>query len=329
MLPARITSLEQYQRVRRPGRGVPLSRTQRTAVWEAIAAYRSLAAVRGTLDFAEVCAVAAELGSAKSEKAADHVLVDEGQDLTPPQWQFLRSLVDEGPDDLFIAEDSQQRIYGQPVVLGRYGIRIVGRSRRLSLNYRTTQQVLSFASGVLSGTDFTDLEDDAVDGAGYRSARSGPAPIRVGLPSLTDELDQAAEQIRGWLDDDDVEPETIGVFARDQHTVDLVSRGLEDRGVAIRQISRGTVSSGHPQLMTMHRAKGMEFSRVLIVGADAALLPAGYLLKSVPEGERAGLLQRERSLFYVAATRARDELVVLWEGEGSDFMPPHMTVRAA
>jgi superfamily I DNA/RNA helicase len=47
---------------------------------------------------------------------------------------------------------------------------------------------------------------------------------------------------------------------------------------------------------------------------NADLVPAAYLLRNVPEGERADLLQRERSLFYVAATRARDELVVMWEG---------------
>ena len=72
--------------------------------------------------------------------------------------------------------------------------------------------------------------------------------------------------------------------------------------------------------MTMHRAKGMEFSRVLIFGADADLVPAAYALRNVPEGEKADVLQRERSLFYVAATRARDELVVMWEGEGSEFL---------
>ena len=70
----------------------------------------------------------------------------------------------------------------------------------------------------------------------------------------------------------------------------------------------------------MHRAKGMEFSRVLIFGADAGLVPAAYLVKGVPKGDRDDLLARERSLFYVAATRARDELVVLWEGEGSEFL---------
>ena len=90
--------------------------------------------------------------------------------------------------------------------------------------------------------------------------------------------------------------------------------------MSARQVTRSVAGAKHPQLMTMHRAKGMEFSRVLIFGVDAELVPAAYLLKSVPEGERDDLLQRERSLFYVAATRARDELVVMWEGEGSEFL---------
>ena len=61
---------------------------------------------------------------------------------------------------------------------------------------------------------------------------------------------------------------------------------------------------------------------MLIFGVNEDLVPAKYRLRSVPEGERADLLQRERSLFYVAATRARDELVVMWEGTGSEFLRP-------
>ena len=44
-------------------------------------------------------------------------------------------------------------------------------------------------------------------------------------------------------------------------------------------------------------------------------------MKNVGEAERADAMQRERSLFYVAATRARDELVVLWSGEPTSFLP--------
>jgi hypothetical protein len=320
VLPNRVTTRDAYLGIRRPGRRVALGRVQRGAVWDVIAAYRASGAVQGVIDFGEVSAVAAELGdAAPNARAADHVLIDEGQDLTATQWQFLRSLVAEASDDLFIADDSQQRIYGQPVVLGRCGIHIVGRSRRLSLNYRTTEQVLRFATSVLAGTEYVDLDDEATDASGYRSARSGPPPARLAVPSLTEELNSAEQHVRGWLDAG-VEPDTIGILARDQRTVDVVSRGLEDRGLVVRQVTRSAASTRHPQLMTMHRAKGMEFSRVLIFGVDADLVPAAYLLKNLPEGERPDLLQRERSLFYVAATRARDELVVMWEGEGSEFL---------
>ena len=37
--------------------------------------------------------------------------------------------------------------------------------------------------------------------------------------------------------------------------------------------------------------------------------------------DRPAALDRERSLFYVACTRARDELVVTWSGAPSPFFP--------
>jgi superfamily I DNA/RNA helicase len=141
------------------------------------------------------------------------------------------------------------------------------------------------------------------------------------VTSVTEELDVAAGIVREWIDDG-VEPDAIGVLVRDQSTVDLVARGFEDRAVPIRQVTRSVGTSGRPQLMTMHRAKGMEFSRTLLFAAGNRSASAAYLMRSVPEADRDDVLQRERSLFYVAATRARDELVVLWEGEGSAFLRP-------
>src|SRR4029079_11980242 len=142
VLPQRITTRDEYFKVRRPGRGVSLNRERRSAVWDVIAAYRGSSSVNGSVDFGEAAALAAAMLEVRSVRPADHVLVDEGQDLNPTHWQFLRALVAEGTDDIFIAEDAHQRIYGQRVVVGRYGIKIVGRSRRLALNYRTTAENL-------------------------------------------------------------------------------------------------------------------------------------------------------------------------------------------
>lgn len=323
VLANRITSLEQYAKVARPGRGVRLSRPQRIAVWNLVDAYRRQSEMDETLSFPEVLALAAEALRVRADSGAghlaDHVIVDEAQDLHATHWALLRALVAEGPNDLFIAEDSHQRIYGSPIVLSRFGIKIVGRARRLTLNYRTTAQNLAFAVGVLSGAYYTDLEQVEEKTSDYRSARSGPEPQLIGCDSQVAELQQVADLVRGWLDDG-VVPESIAVLTRSQDERDRFVRGLSERGVSVRAVDRTAASPGQPVVMTMHRAKGMEFSRVILSGADDKHVPAPIALRGVPEEERAEALLRERSLLYVASSRARDSLVVTWSGKRSELL---------
>lgn len=323
VLPNRVRTFEEYAKVRRPGRGVPLDRNARAAVWAVINSYRLNAGIQGSADFAETAAIAAEILNLSGSRPADHVLVDEGQDLGPTHWQFLRALVDEGSDDLFIAEDSHQRIYGNRVVLGRYGIKIVGRSQRLRLNYRTTAQNLRYAVSVLTGTEFVDLEEGLEDTSGYRSARTGPVPRLLPAANLSDELNQAADVVGTWLKEleDGEGPETIGILVRTEQAGEQLVRALDERQVPARFVSDKAVPSGKPVVMTMHRAKGMEFARVLIFGVDSSALPAPFALKNLADAEKADVLQREKSLLYVAATRARDELVLLWAGDPSELLP--------
>jgi superfamily I DNA/RNA helicase len=308
VLPNRVKNEDEYRRVRRPGRGVALDRAKRDSVWALIAAYRAQSRIDGTLDFAEAAAVAAaHLNVAGSQ--ADHVLVDEGQDLSPAHWQMLRALVAEGADDLFIAEDSHQRIYGNRIVLGRYGIRIVGRSQRLTLNYRTTAQNLRYAMAMLDGGDYVDLEDQA-EATGYRSARSGPVPSVETADSLVAELDGIANHIRTWLDSGTV-PETIAVLVHDKFQRERMVNALNERGVQARTVDRDRPSAGRVLVMTMHRAKGMEFAKVVLADVGFQSAAEKARLDGLDETERQDAELRSRSLVYVAATRARDELAVV------------------
>lgn len=330
ILANRVTTLEQYAKVARPGRGVRLSRPQRIAVWKLVEAYRRQSRMDGSLSFPEVLALAAEhmrlRGESGGGHVADHVIVDEAQDLHASHWALLRALVAEGPNDLFIAEDSHQRIYGQPVVLSRFGIKIVGRSRRLTLNYRTTAQNLHFAVSILSGAEYKDLEQDAESTSGYRSARLGPDPRLLECMDAADELDKVAAEVRAWLapsDDPDepkVDPSTIAVLTRGQADRSQFVRALGERGIDARALDSNPATEGHVQVLTMHRSKGMEFSRVILAGIDAAHVPSAATLRSVPEEEQAEAVLRERSLLYVAASRARDELVVTWSGKRSGLL---------
>lgn len=328
VLPNLLTSRDQYLHVRRPGRGTALSRSLRNAVWDVVEAYRASAAAGATTDFEEKAMIAAvDLDEAAKvaggdARIADHILVDEGQDLSPARLHLVRALVPVGPNDVFLAEDSQQRIYGQKIILSRYGINIRGRSRRLTLNYRTTAQNLRFAVGVLSDAQFVDMEDGDTTVAGYRSSRTGPPPRAEGYQSLADEYKHAADLVRSWIADPDnpTKPETIGILVRNRAAGSKLMTGLADNGVDARFIEEELPpAAGKPLVMTMHRSKGMEFRRVILFDVSEASDPTW--MNSLPDAERADAHLRDRSLVYVAATRARDTLVVMWKGEPSLLLP--------
>ncbi|MBH0022655.1 UvrD-helicase domain-containing protein [Salinibacterium sp. SWN248] len=321
ILPHRITTAQDYFKVRRPGRGVALDRRKRANVWKVIELYRQTGRQEGRISFAELSAVAASyLNEHADGRVADHVLVDEAQDLTPLHWQLLRALVGEHKNDLFIAEDTHQRIYGQHVVLSRYGIKITGRSRRLTLNYRTTQQNLNYALGILAGGLYLDSEEAPEVDHGYRSSRTGPAPRSLPATNVAEQYDAVAEEIKKWSDDPDIRASTIAILTRTNKQAAEVRGQLADRGVVVKESHTGETAGEKPLVLTMHKSKGLEFSRVVLFDISHGSIPAGWMLKGVAEEEIEDVLLRERSLLYVAASRARDEVVVSWQGQPSELL---------
>lgn len=63
------------------------------------------------------------------------------------------------------------------------------------------------------------------------------------------------------------------------------------------------------QLMTIHRAKGLEFQHVYLLSAVEGSLPHDYALDAWREGDDRPL-EEERRLMYVAMTRAQEQLFI-------------------
>ncbi|MCH8327075.1 MAG: ATP-dependent helicase, partial [Candidatus Marinimicrobia bacterium] len=61
------------------------------------------------------------------------------------------------------------------------------------------------------------------------------------------------------------------------------------------------IDDDYLRLTTVHQAKGLEFPIVFVIGLAEGLFP-------LQRSKEAGGLEEERRLFYVAITRARDEL---------------------
>jgi hypothetical protein len=92
------------------GRGGSLNRQQRAAVWAVIEQYRAMSRARGTLDFPEVASVAANTWLPRTGGCSTTSSWTRGRTSRRcvPWWSL-------GQTNLFIAEDSHQRIYGQKV----------------------------------------------------------------------------------------------------------------------------------------------------------------------------------------------------------------------
>ncbi len=310
-----------YLEAPRRGRGGRLGPDQRRRVWRAVLAATARMAEADLWTFTQIAAEAADILDRTGQRRYRHVVVDEAQDLHPAKWRLVRALVAEGPDDLFLAGDPHQRIYDHRVSLNSLGISVRGRSRRLTVSYRSTQEILSWAVRVLGAAPVTGL-DDLADGLdSYTSPLHGRRPVVRGFADRGAELDALVDQVEEWLTQG-VEAASIGIAARTRLLSDEVAERLREAGVDCCSL---TDRPGVPgvRVGTMHGMKGLEFRCVAVVGVDADLVPYAEQVADRAEDPVAHGhdLQRERNLLFVSCTRARDALYVSYSGEPSPFLP--------
>ncbi len=122
---------------------------------------------------------------------------------------------------------------------------------------------------------------------------------------------------------DGFSPADVAIFARTNALLESRAvRVAEHLGVAHHLLADDRpVASDCLALGTMHRAKGLEFKIVVVLGCDADLLPLGHVLKRLSsDADRQEFIDKERHLFYVACTRARERLIITSTGPTSHFL---------
>jgi superfamily I DNA/RNA helicase/mRNA-degrading endonuclease RelE of RelBE toxin-antitoxin system len=321
-----ISTLKGYLQANRTGRGRSLRIQQRKAIWPIFAHYRQLLDDQHAYEFADaarsVTRILRESGAILPYKS---IVIDEAQDLDAVTFSLLREIVKEGSDgrgnDLFITGDAHQRIYGRPLVLSHCGINIVGRGRRLRVNYRTPEEVRSWAMQLLRGEMFDDLEGGTDSLDGYHSVLHGEDPVIKHFATYSEEI----EYITGYIDEllnGEEAPEAICIALR---TNDLVSRYIGAIEYSGKQLYQITVHDERKKpgirIATMHRVKGLEFNHMICPGVNDGVLPHKYALEQQDnEQAREQFIIQERSLFSVAVTRARKSVLISSYGRKSTFL---------
>ncbi len=82
----------------------------------------------------------------------------------------------------------------------------------------------------------------------------------------------------------------------------------------IRKLTYGRKSKKEKDLClaTVHQAKGREWKHVFVIGAEQGMMP-----------HKDGVLEEEKRIFFVACSRAAEDLQVSWSGSRSMFLEQH------
>jgi superfamily I DNA/RNA helicase len=316
-----IQTQDDYLRVPRTGRGKTVSRPQRARIWKVMDGYRKALAKRNQLEWLEIIQSARRSLEEKKPKLPYRaVIVDESQDFRSEEWKLIRALVSAGANDLFLVGDAHQRIYGRKVVLGRCGISTQGRSSILRINYRTTEQIRAWAVAMLEGMAVDDLDGEADTEKGYMSLLSGPKPECHRFASAEEEQEFLGKTLNQLVKTRPAEEiclvaRTAKLIKNDYQAL-LKSLGVEH--VVLDKSKEGT--GGGVRLATMHRVKGLEFPVMILAGVNSNVMPLRIAAVQGDPTSKKEHEERERSLLFVAATRARDQLIVTSWGKPSPFL---------
>ncbi len=320
-LALQVTSQEEYVAAKADGMGRLLTPEQAVEVWNGLQAFEQTLHRRGAWTHETIRREAIHLLDENPEKPYRHVIVDEAQDLSADQWRLLRAAVPDGPDDIFVAGDTHQRIYDNYVTLHDVGIDVEGRSSELDLNYRTTAEILAWSLELLRGEPIDDMEGGLESIARCRSALRGQAPRLVGLSSSAAEVQYVTEAVIDWISQG-VDPSDIGIATRTHRLASWMERVIRAEGIPTFYLSGDQNLGGGVGIGTMHGMKGLEFRCVAIPGLSASLFPEKNSVTPAGVDKHAHEqdIEREKCLLFVACTRAREELLVTWNGKPSPFL---------
>lgn len=298
--PFGIYDEETYLTTVRTGRP-RLTRELRKALWKVFAEFRRRLRTRlletedGLIHEARLALLAG-----KGLKF-DHVLVDEVQDFGLEALRLiaiLARLEDERADPLCLVGDGHQRVHQAKVPLGRAGINVRGRSRRLKINYRTTEEIRQFAHRRLHGLPIDDLDGGAASIVGDRSSYHGPSPEIVHCGHPAEEGARIVDWVRHLVTQENVKPHEICVTA----SSDAIRAALVQAKIQVYELKPNLSDPGglEPGVRfgSRKRIKGLEYRAVA--------------LTSSTEEANAEVAEstESRCEWYVAATRAREFLLV-------------------
>lgn len=340
-----IRTLEDYKKLQRPRAYGRLGAGMRELFWELFAKWNESLSKFSRNKYrpkvAALNALTAALLAPDPNGDKDYlrgrygaVVVDEVQDFGASEYRFLAALtgnsIEHPRPTLFLVGDGHQRVYGRSGSFRQCGIDVTNRSITLTKCYRSTKAIREFAERLIAGLDIKGMDGERATLAGGESLAQGEPPEERYFRGRDYGATSAdiAKTIRAWQAKASKNFGDYAVLLRERRSKKSpngklwsVAAALDKLGIPTVMVTKDAdldLSDGKVKVMTMHRAKGLQFVGVVLVLDDWPTIPKELDKEdpdAVAENDRS-----ERCLLYMAIMRAQ-RFVLLTSSNGHRALP--------
>ncbi len=275
-----------------------------------ISQYQSYCINKSYLDFNDLISKTISLFKNHTEIANkfkekfEYILVDEFQDVNNLQVELIQLLLTE-KNQLFCVGDDWQSIYGFRGSNVDYIVNFQdhftnSETIKLSLNYRSTQNIVGASNEVIKHNKYK------VEKELWSSKKSNSKIHIYAGNSQTENIEYVVDKVNELRQKAGYNKEDILFLYRRSKMYTPYFERFKQEGIFV---------SGK----TIHASKGLEAKAVFVIGlTDGSggfpdIWMEDRIYQVIKESNHDLLLEEERRLFYVAITRAKDELFLITE----------------
>jgi len=308
-----------YLSADRRGRGFGLNSEQRQRMWIAIETYQRILEQQGAFDWGDV---PQRLWQFVEEKKVDlpqydFVLVDEAQFFAPLWVSLIRKALRPQNSHLFLVADPTQGFLGRKATWKSLGLEARGRSHQLRRSYRTTREIMQFAT-LFYRLRLSEEKDEDILAPDIINMPNGVFPQVITLTSPQDEIARVANEVANFLKEGFPRKHLLLLHVNGQGVQALIQAINHRLGKNTAIDPKDTYPGDYVRVTTLNAGAGLESPIVFLVGLRELFEEEQSIRLS--DDERDEIIRDNTRKVYMAATRAGQRLVFTFVGDLPDIM---------